>query len=385
MTGSSGKTTTVSLLAHILSSQGQTFCQVFGNGIEDTTKTIKESQRSDKFVVMEVGTARPGQIFPQAKLVRPNISIVTLVALEHYSAFRSVEAVASEKAQLVRVLPRDGVAILNFDNDFVRAMAAGTKARVVGFGIEHGSYRISDLRIGSDGRLSLTLQPPSKASLRIETQLLGTYSWLAVAAAATCALELGVSAEVVVSRIASFTPVPGRMSVHQIAHGPKFILDTTKAPWFSMSLPFGVISKIVAPRRRVVIGQISDYAGNPKAKYRDAYRAAREFAAEVIFIGSHAHRVKPVEDDVAQGRFRVFSSVRDCADYVRETAIEDEVIFVKSSGNLHLERLWLHCATDVQCWPTECGFNSRACVHCLPDKPFAEHGKFKYSKSRVRL
>ena len=83
-------------------------------------------------------SAKPGQLRRQARLIKPNISIITLVALEHYSAFRTLDSVANEKAELVRALSEQGLAILNFDNSLVRAMSEDMKARVVGFGIESG-------------------------------------------------------------------------------------------------------------------------------------------------------------------------------------------------------------------------------------------------------
>ena len=384
VTGSSGKTTTVCLLAHILAEKEQTFHQFLGNGIQDTTKTLREVERSDKFVVLETGTAKPGQLAQQADLIKPDVAVVTLVALEHYSAFRTAEAVADEKSQLIQALSTQGIAVLNFDNPWVRAMATEVKGTAVGFGIESGDYRISDIGLTRGGELFLTVHPPGKPGFSITTRLLGTYNWLAVAAAVTCAMELGIAPDSIRNRVASFTPVHGRMSVYSIPGGPKFILDTAKAPWFSLTLPFGVVSEIDAPRRRIIIGHISDYAGNPKSKYRRAYEAAREVADQVLFVGPHAHRVRGSDEDIAQEKFRAFASVEACAAYVRETAMENEVILIKSSLNLHLERIWLHCSDGVRCWPLECGLTSRACLNCSYRTPFSDHRKVPPFNSRRR-
>ena len=186
VSGSSGKTTTVSLLAHILAGEAQTVQQSLGNGLEATTNTIRQIRRSDRYVVIESGTAKPGQLRRQARLIKPNISIITLVALEHYSAFRTLDSVANEKAELVRALSEQGLAILNFDNSLVRAMSEDTKARVVGFGIEYGNYRVSHLNISPNGELSLSITPPGKQRIDLATRLLGRHNWLAVAAAVTC-------------------------------------------------------------------------------------------------------------------------------------------------------------------------------------------------------
>ena len=374
VTGSSGKSTTVKLLAHILSGDDQTTYQLLANGLREAVTTTKQLQPSDKYAVFECGTARPGDIRPIAELLKPSVSIVTLVAIEHYSAFRTQAAIAQEKSELVQGLSAGELAVLNFDDPHVRAMAEKTKGRVVGFGKENGDYRVSNLRLSPEGQLSLTIRPPASPPLQIKTALLGTYHWVPVAAAVTCALELGISADLIVARIASFEAIHGRMSVHQIPNGPRFILDTAKAPWFSLMLPLEVMREIRAPRKRIIFGHISDYAGNPRSKHRDACHAALEFADEVMLVGPNSHRFSAKDEVSSPGRFRAFPTVKECAEYVRRSAIEGEVILLKSSLNIHLDRIWLNFVEDVHCWPTVCGLKDRICFECLPRVPFHEHG-----------
>jgi len=378
VTGSSGKTTTAAILSHILSGSDQTFCQFRANGLTEAVTTLRRLEPSDKYAVFECGTGKPGDILPMAQLIKPTIAIVTMVAIEHYSAFRTLAAIAAEKASLLEPLSAGGLAILNFDDPLVRAMAANTKARVVGFGQHNGDYRVSNPRLNPQGELALTITPPTGQTLELATRLLGKYSWLPVAAAAVCALEMGISPELIVARLETFQPMLGRMSVEQIPQGPRFILDTQKAPWFSLMLPLEVIREIEAPRKRIVLGQISDYAGNSRSKYRNACRAALEVADEVILVGPNSHKFSTTDEGSASpGRFKGFPTIKECAEYIRQSAVEDEVILLKSAKNLHLERIWLNFVDDVQCWPTECGVKNRRCFDCLFRVPFAEHGAAK--------
>lgn len=57
-------------------------------------------------------------------LVKPSVGVVTLVGLEHYSAFRSLDAVAEEKRKLIEALPKNGLAVLNHEDPWVLAMAS---------------------------------------------------------------------------------------------------------------------------------------------------------------------------------------------------------------------------------------------------------------------
>ncbi len=372
VTGSSGKTTTVALLSHILSAVAKTRTQVNANLPNTTWRTLAEL-RQPEYVVMEIGTSKPGNIRTAARVARPHVGIVTMVGLEHLTAFRSKEAVAREKSALVESLPAKGIAILNADDPNVAAMTDRTKARIITFGKETADYTFSDVRSDGPGRLSFTLNY-SNGCLPLKTQLTGAHNAMPVSAAAACALELGVPEAVVAERVASYKAYFGRLSVHHVENGPTFILDTVKAPYGTLLLALDVLRECTAPRRRFVLGTISDYVGNPRPKYRDTYREALKFADQVIFVGDHCRKSRATEEEIAAGKFMGFPNVRDASHYIRETAVPGEIILVKSSRNLHLERLMFDCIADVQCWPNVCGVDNE-CLGCgLYTKPFHEHG-----------
>lgn len=372
ITGSSAKSTTALLLTHILEDQKNVVSQALkSNGFRDAVHTLRRLKRSDRFVVLEQGTEAPGQLPRAAQLIQPDIAIVTLVAVEHYTAFRTIEAVAEEKAAFVKSLTTKGLALLNFDDPNCYAMAALTDARCIFWGTNGGDYQATELKTTPEGCLEFTLVYAG-TSLKLRTQLMGKHNSLSATAAAACALELGVPPEVVARKTASFLPVEGRMSVH-VAKGQTFILDTAKAPWHSINLPIETLRDIVATRKRFVLGQLSDYRGNSDKKYRDTYRAAAEVADEVCFVGPSTNKVRASQDDIESGKFRAFSSVESLAQHLRDTAQDGEVIVVKSSRSLHLERLMLNGINPVRCWSNQCG-SRLSCFDCgLFGAPFAEH------------
>jgi UDP-N-acetylmuramoyl-tripeptide--D-alanyl-D-alanine ligase len=372
VTGSSAKTTTVSLLSHILAGNAQVLAQAVANGLRDAIKTLRRMTPDDDYVVMEAGTGAIGHLRKVARVMRPNVAIVTLVALEHYSAFRSLEAVSKEKSELVRALSQSGLAILNADDPLALAMSDATRARKVTFGIDSGDYRVRDAEISSRGALAFTLAKQDQV-VRLETRLLGMHNWLAVTAAATAALEMGCPPRLVAERVRTFNPIFGRMSVHHIDNGPTFILDTAKSPYHSIHLPLETLNAISAPRKRFVLGQISDFPGNPLRRYRDTFRAAKLIADEVIFVGTHGKLARATEADVVEGRFKSFATVEALAEYIKATAIPGEVILLKSSQGMHLERIFLNFLDPLRCWPNECGVKG-TCKNCGHfHKAFSEH------------
>jgi UDP-N-acetylmuramoyl-tripeptide--D-alanyl-D-alanine ligase len=150
-------------------------------------------------------------------------------------------------------------------------------------------------------------------------------------------------------------------------------LDTAKSPYHSIHLPLETLKTISAPRKRFILGQISDYSGNSVPRYRDTFRAAKVVADEVILVGPNAKKARATDADFAEGRFRSFANVEALAEYIKATAIEGEVILLKSAQNMHLERVFLNSTDQVRCWPNDCGFKL-TCLNCGHFRTvFSEH------------
>lgn len=377
VTGSSAKTTTTSLLAHVLEGHGRVEAQVLGNTISDISKTIAATRRDDDFVVIEAGTTAKGKIAEIARVVRPDVAVVTMVGLEHYSAFRSREAIAAEKGDLVAALPRDGLAVLNIDDELVAAMADRTAARCVTYGRAEGAdYRIVSTAFNFPGPLVVDIEWKGGAQ-RLTAPLVGEHFSLSVTAAFATAMELGVPVHVAAAGIASYEPVSNRCQIVRTRNGPTFLLDAAKSPLGTLKLAFDVIAKADMPKKRVVLGQISDYRGNSRKAHKSAYEMARAVAERVTFVGPYAHHAGATAEDRDEGRFTEFADARSVYEYLRGSAAKDELVLVKSSSGSHLERVVLAFDHDVKCWKNRCGFTI-SCFECgLYEHPFDQHAAIR--------
>lgn len=356
VTGSSGKSTTVGLLAHILEAHAPTKRQVLENTVNELIRSLNSLQGRERFVVAELGVGHVGNMKPMATMLQPDVAIVTMVGVEHYSSFRGREGVALEKGELVEALRPTGVAVLNADDEFVMSMRARTTARIVTFARDapEATYRASAIHAAYPELLSFTLTGGGH-SLHLKTPFPGEHFWLPVAAAVSAALEFGVPPDVICRQVETFAPVAERCSILRAPDGPVFILDSAKAPNSTLGLAFDMLAKANAPRKRLVLGVISDYAGAQTPIYKKAWRAAREVADEVIFVGKDISHARPLADDVASGRIIGFETPLAAFEHIRRTAVPDELILIKASKNLHLARLALAFVRPVRCWEPACG------------------------------
>jgi UDP-N-acetylmuramoyl-tripeptide--D-alanyl-D-alanine ligase len=353
VTGSCGKSTTVKLCSAILSTAGPCRC-----GFGSDPDQIAEAFRIDpaaRFHVHELQAHKPGRIAVGVRLLRPNIGIVTTIGGDHYKHYRSLEAVAREKGQLIESLPPDGVAILNADDPHVCGMAERTNARVITYGLHpKADLRAADVSSSWPDRLAFTASYRHDQA-RVETRLVGTYWATSALAAIACGLACGVDLQTCANSMRKAEPVFGRNSIHVAKDGTAYVLDTHKAPLWTIAPGLTFVKSARAPRKTVVFGTISDYAGKGGRVHRNAARNALAAADRVVLIGPQAAHVDKLRQGEMRARIFTFQTTYQASAFLAEQRIPGELIYIKASSTDHLERIMLAELDQVVCWREKCG------------------------------
>ncbi|MFN3670585.1 MAG: UDP-N-acetylmuramoylalanyl-D-glutamyl-2,6-diaminopimelate--D-alanyl-D-alanine ligase [Bosea sp. (in: a-proteobacteria)] len=155
VTGSVGKTGTKEALRLTLSRQGKTHAPVASyNNHWGVPLTLCRTPVDVRYGVYEIGMSNPGEILPLARMVQPDVAIVTTVQPVHLAAFESIEGIAREKAAIFSGLKPGGTAIINADiaqTGLLRELAQASPAgRIISF----GEHRDADVRL-----ISCSLRP----------------------------------------------------------------------------------------------------------------------------------------------------------------------------------------------------------------------------------
>jgi len=103
VTGSAGKTTTTRLIAAALAALGPGShpARSFNNAL-GVPLTVLNASPQDAFLICEVGTSAPGEIDALARIVRPDVAVITSIGRAHAEFLGSVGGVAREKSALLR-------------------------------------------------------------------------------------------------------------------------------------------------------------------------------------------------------------------------------------------------------------------------------------------
>ena len=228
ITGSVGKTGTKEMLRHVLKVQGTTHAseKSFNNHV-GTPLSLARMPGATEFGIFELGTNAPGEILPLARLVQPDIALITAVELVHGANFDGAAAIAEEKTAIFSGLATGGIAVINGDDDSAsyqatRAAAAGA-ARIFRFGAgEDNDARLVDWRLDGTGTMITADLHGRRVSYRLGVW--GRHQAINSLAVLTVVEAMGADVDAAAAALASVVPPAGRGLRHHVAFGNGAIL-----------------------------------------------------------------------------------------------------------------------------------------------------------------
>lgn len=363
ISGSHGKTTTTTLLGEILSGYAPTMMGHHFNTVLAAIATVSQVKPKHRYCVQEVGLSGPGLMEGICQILQPSVAIITAISGDHRSAFKTLDATTIEKGRLVEAVPPDGLAVLNADDPRVRGMANRCKGRVVFYGrAEMADLRLVKASATWPERLTLVLRYRGD-EFTVRTRLVSDIWAPWIMGAILAALELGVPREHCVGVAEAFAAVNNRMSVHRSPTGATYVLDAVKASALGLDACLAFLADAQATRRTVVFGTVADYAGSARSEYNRVARMVMARADRAFFIGPSANRVRHLAALEFADRLFVIEDVKEASARIAADTIPGELVYIKSSGADHIERVLLSQTHDVGCWLPRCG-RQGSCIGC---------------------
>ena len=170
-----------------------------------------------KYLVLEFGARRRGDIAELCKLYKPQYGIVTGVCAQHLSTFKSLENIIATKRELVEHIPEDGFCVLNgMDEIATEYVTAGSCKKYLSFDGLQISVQTVDLH-GTHLKVELD------SSTEICLPQISDYVKDTFAMCLQMVLRLNQSLEDTLSRILTIKQTPHRMELVKGANC--YILD----------------------------------------------------------------------------------------------------------------------------------------------------------------
>ncbi|HRW45877.1 MAG TPA: UDP-N-acetylmuramoyl-tripeptide--D-alanyl-D-alanine ligase [Caldilinea sp.] len=361
ITGSVGKTSTKELTANVMRRRFVTHASPGNlNSEQGLPLALLGLNHSHQRTVLEMGMYGLGEIDRLCLLARPHVGIVTNVGPSHLSRLGTIERIAEAKSELVRALPdadSGGVAILNWDDERVRAMASLTGARIIRYGLTpDADLWVDEIQgMGMEGiRFRFHYRRPNSQkvdSIHVKIPLLGRHSVHTALCAAAAGLAEGLGWEEIVPGLQAQAGQLRLVAVRGI-NGSTIIDDTYNASPVSTIAALNLLADIepkARGRRVAVLGDMRELGSYEDEAHKIVGRRAADVVELLITVG----RLGSAIADEARGAgfapemVHSLASHEEAVDLLRQIIHGDDLVLVKGSRAVGMDTIVAEITVDA--------------------------------------
>lgn len=340
--GSYGKSTTARAVAITLGVDPNRVSA--RNSWSQVARALLAVRPEDPYGVLEVGIDGPGQMARYARLVQPDMVVVTSIGTEHHRSLIHLQQTQNEKAEMVRVLDADCLAILNGDDPNVVWMVDQTRARVLTYGFsEECDVVACQARLRWPDGMLFEVKVAGER-ITVQTKLLGEPGIRAATAGIAAALGEGKTLQEAAINAASLEPSPGRLQLLPLPNGAFLLRDEFKSSLETIDVALDVLAEIPTKRKLIVIGEVSEPPGSQGPIYRRLGQRMAGIAYRIVVQGDNRRRYVVGAKAGGMTSDSVINAGHDLAkavDAVEEVLQPGDVVLVKGRNTQKLERISL--------------------------------------------
>jgi len=305
-------------------------------------------------LILEVGIGKPGDMKKTASWLKTDAVIITAIGdtPSHIEFFNSREHLVEEKSKLIKTLKKDGLLILNADDESVLQMKSKTKSRFITYGFKEGADVLAsgdnifydDLDDEPKGIIFRVDKGGSSLPVIIEGVFGRNHVYASLASLAFCYGQKLNMLEAV-NMLKNYDVPPGRMHLLKGINDSLIIDDTYNSSPFACESglkTFGQIKNtgISTGRKIAVLGDMLELGRHTEEAHKHIGEIAKENADILIVVGQRAKtmRTGALESGMPEENIFDFENSKEAAKFLKTMVQKNDLIFVKGSQGMRMER-----------------------------------------------
>jgi UDP-N-acetylmuramoyl-tripeptide--D-alanyl-D-alanine ligase len=341
VTGSTGKTTTKEMLYWIFSEKYKTARNIgnFNNhiGLPLTVLSIPEDTEAGVF---EMGMSELGEIDLLAKLVRPDIGVITNIGISHIENLGSRENILKAKLEITNYFTPDGILIVNEDNDFLSRDDVSGNYKVVTTGeTGRSNFIISNIIDYGEEGIEFTIEHKQEMQtfrLNIPGRHNAYNGALAVAAASFCGITMAEAAR----GLLKLEITDKRLNIKG-KNGMKIIDDTYNASPDSMKAAIDVLTATNGFRKIAILADMFELGENSDAFHAEVGRYAAESSVDILIaVGTQArHIYEAAKEILGEPKVHYYETKELLMADIGSMISSGDVILLKGSRGMAMDQV----------------------------------------------
>ena len=303
ITGSYGKTSSKNILSDILNIKynalptPKNFNTTYG-----IMRTINEylDKFTDTFIV-EMGAFKMGEIKELCDFVKPKYGIITTIGTAHLETFGSRENICKGKFELIESLSKDGIGILNGDDEYQLNYKIKNKCKILWIGINNKKVDLyaDNIEITDKGMTFDAHFKNEKKVYKFETKLLGTANIYNILAGVLLGYELGIDIDDLIRAVKKVKPVEHRLEFKKFGN-INIIDDAYNSNPVGSKMALEVLNLMKGKKIIVTPGMIE--LGTEQYNINKKFgEYISEVCDEVILVGEE--QTKPIYDGLIEKKY----------------------------------------------------------------------------------
>ncbi len=337
VTGSVGKTTAKEMTASVLSRKYNVLKTTANLNNELGVPLMLLSMREEhEAAVIEMGISDFGEMSRLARMVRPDICIMTVIGYSHLDSLGDLSGVLRAKSEVFDYMSRDALAILNGDDKLLSAFDPGIKK--IAFGLEaHNDYRA--ININTQGTRGVTCDIVSKnGSFDVFIPAFGSHMVYGALPAAAVGHALGLTDAQIRQGLGWYEPVGGRANVFDTGY-ITVIDDCYNANPHSMSAAVKSLVTLEG-RKTAILGDMFELGTDTKKlHYEVGELAGRSGVDCLICCGTLAENIRDGFVSSGGRKAHYFLSKDLLFAELPKLIKKGDSVLVKASHGMHFEQI----------------------------------------------
>ncbi|BAP58464.1 UDP-N-acetylmuramoyl-tripeptide--D-alanyl-D-alanine ligase [Candidatus Tachikawaea gelatinosa] len=338
ITGSSGKTSIKEMIVAILKKRDNIlYTEKNFNNYIGISLTLLKLKKKHKYIVIEIGANKLGEIYKSTKLFFPaDVILINNIEAAHLHGFKSLKGIAKEKGKLILGLKKKGTAIINSNIKYLKIWKNQLKEKNIIFFSLHLKKKISfwasNIKINVKNS-NFTVHTP-KGKINIFLPNLGIYNIINTVATTAVIISIGLSLLDVQQGIKKIRYLPGRLFPIQLSYNQLLIDDTYNANYGSFKAAIDFLSRC-SGYQVIVIGDIFElgkFTKNIYSKISDLLRKSK--IHKIISTGIYGKYITNTNNEYCTSKEKIFKKLIYILEKNQETTI-----LIKGSRKSHMEEI----------------------------------------------